>query len=47
MNEAGALGFRDFPCLPVTKENRYGSHRTLPSLAETGKFRLKLNPLRP
>jgi len=30
MNEAGALGFRDFPCLPVTKENRFGSHRTLP-----------------
>src|ERR1035437_6651847 len=28
--EAGASGFRDFPGLPVTKENRTGSHRTLP-----------------
>ena len=27
---AGALGFRDFPGLPVTKENRKCSHRTLP-----------------
>lgn len=27
---AGASGFRDFPGLPVTKENRSVSHRTLP-----------------
>lgn len=31
--EAGALGFRDFPGLPMTKENRNGSHRTLLSHA--------------
>lgn len=33
MDEAGALGFRDFPGLPVAKENRNGSHRTLHSHA--------------
>jgi hypothetical protein len=27
---AGALGFRDFPGLPVMKENRNGNHRTQP-----------------
>jgi hypothetical protein len=32
MNEAGALGFRDFPGLLVTKENRNGSHQTLHSI---------------
>jgi hypothetical protein len=30
-DEAGALGFRDFPGLLVTKENRNGSHQTLHS----------------
>jgi len=45
---AGALGFRDFPGLPVTKENRNGSHRTLhfPSLSPKSLLRsLKRAPI--
>jgi hypothetical protein len=32
-SEAGALGFRDFLGLPVAKENRNDSHRTLHTLS--------------